>query len=78
MNRNTAHPASSWRSPSTPARHAEADRAYGALATYVADHALALDGPIREYYLTGSHETPDQVQWQTEIGWPIVHIGAAP
>ncbi len=56
--------------------HADADRAYGALATYVADHALALDGPIREYYLTGSHETPDHVQWQTEIGWPIFHIGA--
>jgi DNA-binding transcriptional MerR regulator len=57
--------------------HADADRAYGALATYVADHALAVDGPIREYYLTSSHDTPDQAQWRTEIGWPIFHIGTS-
>jgi len=47
------------------------DRAYGALATYVTEHALALDGPIREYYLTGPTDTADQTEWHTEIGWPI-------
>ena len=47
------------------------DRAYGALATYVTEHALALDGPIREYYLTGPTDTADQTEWKTEIGWPI-------
>jgi DNA-binding transcriptional MerR regulator len=57
--------------------HADADRSYGALATYVADHTLAVDGPIREYYLSSSRDTPDHAQWQTEIGWPIFHIGGA-
>jgi len=47
------------------------DRAYGALATHVAEHALAVDGPIREYYLCGRHDTPDESAWRTEIGWPI-------
>jgi DNA-binding transcriptional MerR regulator len=58
--------------------HADADRTYGALATYVAGHALAVDGPLREYYLVGRHDTPDSAKWQTEIGWPIFHVGAAP
>jgi effector-binding domain-containing protein len=53
----------------------ELDRAYGALATYVTDHALAIEGPIREYYLAGPHETRDENQWRTEIGWPIFHTG---
>jgi DNA-binding transcriptional MerR regulator len=57
--------------------HGDADRTYGALATYVADHALGVEGPIREYYLTSSHDTPDRSQWQTEIGWPIFRVGAA-
>lgn len=47
------------------------DRAYGTLATYVAQHALAVDGPIREYYLADQHDTADASQWRTEIGWPI-------
>ena len=50
---------------------ADIDRAYGTLATYVTRHALAVDGPIREYYLVGQHDTPDTRQWRTEIGWPI-------
>ena len=51
------------------------DRAYGALATYVTQHALAVDGPIREYYLVGAHETADEHEWRTEIGWPIFQTG---
>jgi DNA-binding transcriptional MerR regulator len=58
--------------PGTPA---DIDKAYGALATYVADHALAVDGPIREYYLVGSHDTADETKWRTEIGWPIFRTG---
>jgi DNA-binding transcriptional MerR regulator len=50
---------------------ADVDRAYGVLAAYVARHALAVAGPIREYYLVGQHDTPDTAQWRTEIGWPI-------
>ena len=54
---------------------AELDLAYGALATYVANHTLAIEGPIREYYLIGAHETVDEDEWRTEIGWPIFHTG---
>jgi DNA-binding transcriptional MerR regulator len=57
--------------------HSGVDIAYGALAAYVTDHALAVEGPIREYYLTGPHETADEDQWRTEIGWPIFHTGSA-
>ena len=53
------------------------DRAYGSLATYVTDHALAIEGPIREYYPVGPHETSDEEQWRTEIGWPIFDTGQA-
>lgn len=47
------------------------DRAYGALATYVTQHALAIDGPIRELYSVNRHHTADPGRWRTEIGWPI-------
>jgi DNA-binding transcriptional MerR regulator len=56
---------------------ADVDRAYGVLAAYVARHALAVAGPIREYYLVGQHDTPDTAQWRTEIGWPIFQTGGA-
>ncbi len=51
--------------------HANVDLAYGSLATYVARHALAVEGPLREYYLVGPLDTPDETAWRTEIGWPI-------
>jgi DNA-binding transcriptional MerR regulator/effector-binding domain-containing protein len=51
--------------------HDNIDRAYGALATHVTQHALAVEGPIREYYLSGHLDTPDKSAWRTEIGWPI-------
>jgi len=53
----------------------EIDRAYGALGAYVAEHALAVEGPIREYYVVGPHETTDEDQWRTDIGWPIFDTG---
>ncbi|MCM3885498.1 MerR family transcriptional regulator [Frankia sp. R82] len=52
---------------------ADVDRTYGTLAAYVARHALTVDGPIREYYLVGQRDTPDNALWRTEIGWPIFH-----
>jgi DNA-binding transcriptional MerR regulator len=55
--------------------HNDVDLAYGSLAAYVTDHALGVEGPIREYYLIGPHETIDENQWRTEIGWPIFHTG---
>ncbi|MGF6767750.1 DNA-binding transcriptional MerR regulator [Paraburkholderia sp. GAS199] len=51
--------------------HTDIDLAYGALASYVTQHALAIDAPIREYYLVGARETADATLWRTEIGWPI-------
>jgi DNA-binding transcriptional MerR regulator len=60
-----------------PGSHANVDRAYGALATYVASHALRVDGPIREYYLVGRQDTADENDWRTEICWPIFNTGAA-
>jgi DNA-binding transcriptional MerR regulator len=53
--------------------HTDIDRSYGALATYVAHHAIGVEGPIREYYLIDSHTTADSSQWRTQIGWPIFH-----
>jgi DNA-binding transcriptional MerR regulator len=53
--------------------HTDIDRSYGALAAYVAEHALAVPGPIREY-LTNLSDTPDQEQWRMRIGWPIFQI----
>lgn len=57
--------------------HDHIDRAYGALATHVTEHAIAVDGPIREYYLSGRHDTPDESAWRTEIGWPIFRTAGA-
>jgi DNA-binding transcriptional MerR regulator len=55
--------------------HAAIDIAYGSLATYVTQHALAIEGPLREYYLIGPHDTSDTTAWRTEIGWPIFQTG---
>lgn len=55
--------------------HANIDLAYGSLATYVTRHALAVDGPLREYYLVGPQDTSDASSWRTEIGWPIFQTG---
>lgn len=44
---------------------------YGALGAYVSQHALALVGPVREYYLVDARTTSDATQWRTEIAWPI-------
>ncbi len=51
--------------------HDDLDRAYGALATYVTEHAVAVEGLIREYYVVGPHDTEDESSWRTEVGWPI-------
>jgi DNA-binding transcriptional MerR regulator len=51
--------------------HTDVDRTYGALGTYVAEHALGVDGPVRENYLVGRLDTPEESRWETEIGWPI-------
>ena len=56
-------------------RSGRSDRVYGALAMHVARHALVVEGPSREYSLTGRADTPDDSLWRTEIGWPIFQTG---
>jgi DNA-binding transcriptional MerR regulator len=57
--------------------HADIDRTYGALGTYVAEHAIGIEGPVRERYLVSRLDTPDVSKWRTEIGWPIFQtVGA--
>ena len=58
--------------------HRNIDMAYGALATHVARHELAADGPLREHYLVGPLDTSDESAWRTEIGWPIVKVAERP
>jgi DNA-binding transcriptional MerR regulator len=55
--------------------HHDVDRAYGSLGAWVAEHAVSVEGPLREFYVVGSHDTADETQWRTEIGWPIFHTG---
>jgi len=55
--------------------HDDIDRTYGALATHVAEHAISLDGPIRETYIVGPIDSADRDQWVTEIAWPIFRPG---
>jgi DNA-binding transcriptional MerR regulator/effector-binding domain-containing protein len=49
----------------------DADLSYAALGSYATRHEISVDGPLREYYLCGQADTPDQAEWRTEIGWPI-------
>ena len=57
--------------------HREIDQTYGALATYVTEQALGIDLPIRERFLIGRQDTPNDGAWRTEIGWPIFATGRA-
>ncbi|GAA4395812.1 MerR family transcriptional regulator [Tsukamurella soli] len=50
------------------------DRAYGALADYVTRHALAVDGPLHEFYPVNRAHTADPSRWRTQIGWPIFEV----
>jgi len=49
---------------------ADSDQTYGALGTVVAERAIGVEGPIREYYLVPFTE-PDLSRHRTEICWPV-------
>lgn len=53
------------------------DLSYAELGSYVTTHEISIDGPMREYYLCGLSDTPDQAKWRTEIGWPIFRADAS-
>ena len=56
---------------------ADADLSYAKLGSYATTHEISIDGPLREYYLRGAADTPDEADWRTEIGWPIFRADAS-
>ena len=52
---------------------ADIDRTYGALGTAVAERAIGVDGPIREYYPDGFDAVEPH---RTEICWPVFRTAA--
>jgi effector-binding domain-containing protein len=58
--------------------HDDIDVTYGALGTYVSQHAMPVAGPVSEIYHVGPRDTDDSTQWRTEIGWPIFQTAAEP
>jgi effector-binding domain-containing protein len=56
---------------------ADADLSYAKLGSYATAHEISIDGPLREYYLRGAGDTPDEAEWRTEIGWPIFRADAS-
>jgi DNA-binding transcriptional MerR regulator len=50
---------------------ADLDQTYGALGTYVAEHEIGVDGPIREHYLVTDLDTDDESRHVTEVCWPV-------
>lgn len=57
--------------------HDTIDVTYGELGRWVADHALAVAGPVSETYLVGPRDTPVAAHWRTEIGWPVFRVTGA-
>jgi len=55
----------------------DADLSYAKLGSYATTHEISIDGPLREYYLRGAEDTPDEAEWRTEIGWPIFRADAS-
>ena len=62
----------------SPGSLADADLSYAKLGSYATTHEISIDGPLREYYLRGAADTPDEAEWRTEIGWPIFRADASP
>lgn len=56
--------------------HDDIDLTYGKLGSYVAEHAIAVSGPLRETYLCGPSDTADPLAWRTEIAWPVFHVAS--
>ena len=54
------------------------DRTFAALGSFVLERAIAVEGPIREYYLVSALDTPDEGRHRTEVGWPIFQTSTGP
>jgi DNA-binding transcriptional MerR regulator len=55
---------------------ADLDRTFAALGRFVFERAIAVEGPIREYYLVSAFDTPDEAKHRTEVAWPIFQTSA--
>jgi DNA-binding transcriptional MerR regulator/effector-binding domain-containing protein len=55
---------------------ADLDRTYAALGRFVFERTIAVEGPIREYYLVTAFDTPDEAKHRTEVAWPIFQTSA--
>jgi len=47
------------------------DRTYAALGSVVAERAIGVQGPIREDYVVGALDTPEETDHRTQISWPV-------
>ncbi|GIM92148.1 MerR family transcriptional regulator [Paractinoplanes toevensis] len=54
--------------------HETIEVTYGRLGRWVAEHSLAVAGPVREHYLCGPRDTADAASWRTEIAWPTFAV----
>jgi DNA-binding transcriptional MerR regulator len=54
--------------------HDDIDVTYGRLGAWVVDHALAVEGPVRETYLVAPADTSDRASWRTELAWPVFRL----
>jgi effector-binding domain-containing protein len=55
---------------------ASLDQTYGLLGTYVAEHEIGVDGPIREHYLVTGLDAHDESSYVTEVCWPVFQTTA--
>ncbi len=44
----------------------------------MAERAIGVDGPIREYYLADFTGTDDEREHRTEVCWPVFLTGGTP
>ncbi len=54
------------------------DRTYAALGAVVSERAIGVQGPIREDFLVGAFDTPDETAHRTDICWPVFLTASAP
>jgi len=55
---------------------ADADLSYARIGSHAATHEISIDEPLREYYLRGADDTPDDAEWRTHIAWRIFRADA--
>ncbi|HEY2270167.1 MAG TPA: MerR family transcriptional regulator [Streptosporangiaceae bacterium] len=60
-----------------PGPHDDIDVTCGRPGACVTGHALTIDGPVHETYLTGPRDDPGPDSRRTEIGWPVFRVDRA-